>query len=157
MGCSLCFLKNSFDNLAPERVLIINPDITKEVRRCHSQSQRFYNPREAVVKEQKTKPTHALQNKKQKLKTQKTNCELRESHVKGRQVHGDKRVPPEAGWGRGKLATSGPTPLHPGCCPAETPPKASRRALNTLVGNTAQTKQPRERWPDSQKSPGRPP
>lgn len=34
--------------------------------------------------------------KRQKLTTQKTNCELRESHVKGGQVQGDK---PEAGRG----------------------------------------------------------
>ena len=34
----LCFLKNSFDNLASERVFIINPDIMKKVRRCHSVS-----------------------------------------------------------------------------------------------------------------------
>ena len=107
----LCFLKNSFDNLASERVFIINPDIMKKVRRCHSQSQRFYNPREAVVKKQKTKPTHALRNKKQKLTTQKTNCELRESHIKGCQVHGDKRMPPEAGRERGKPATLGQHPF----------------------------------------------
>lgn len=62
------------------------------------------------------------------------------------------------GGGRwGKPAASGPTPLLPGCCPAEMPPKASRRVPSTLVGNTAQTKQPRERWADSQRSPAKPP